>query len=156
MVDNALAPPKVHTESRKVLGCIRKIVHAVDTHSKRVEKAVGLTTPQLILLMAIYDLGEVTASRLSAYVSLSLATVSTILDKLEGKGLVERYRSLDDRRVVHARLTARGEESVAHAPQVMDEVFLQRFAALSPDDQSRVLAALEHVAAMMEPVRGEK
>src|SRR3546814_11753090 len=71
-----------------------------DLHSKQLAREVGLTTPQVVLLQAVRDLGEVTTGQLSRRVSLSQGTVTTILDRLESRGLVERYRSAADRLAV--------------------------------------------------------
>jgi DNA-binding MarR family transcriptional regulator len=133
-----------------VLVLLRRIMRAADLHSRRLVKATGLTVPQLLVLRAIQDLGEVTAGRVSAQVSLSQATVSTILDRLEGRGLIERYRSAVDRRVVHTRLTAAGEQALAKAPPAMQERFIARFEALPPPQRIAIIAALRGVAEMME------
>lgn len=138
------------TESEnRVLVAIRRIVHAVDRHSKTVEKAAGLTLPQFVVLAAVRVQGEVTSARLSAAVSLSPATVTLILDNLEARGLVERYRNREDRRVVHSRLTARGAEVLAKAPGFLHERFVQRFAQLPASRQEAMLRTLEEVAEMM-------
>lgn len=136
--------------ARRMLGSLRRIVHAVDSHSKRVERATGLTVPQLVVLHAIRDLGEVTSSRISAAVSLSPATVSPILDKLENRGLIQRYRSSLDRRVVHARLTEAGLGALDAAPDLMDSRFLMRIKALSPDEQEALVRGLESMAALLD------
>ena len=133
----------------KVLAAIRRIVHAVDRHSKTVEKASGLTLPQLVVLAAIRAQGQVTSARLSAAVSLSPATVTVILDKLEARGLIERYRNLEDRRVVHSRLTHAGAEVLARSPRFLHERFVQGFAGLPAARQEAMLRALEEVAELM-------
>jgi len=138
------------TESEtRALAAIRRIVHAVDRHSKTVEKASGLTLPQLVVLAAVRAQGEVTSARLSAAVSLSPATVTMVLDNLEARGLVERYRNQEDRRVVHSRLTARGSEVLAQAPRYLHERFVEGFARLAPARQETILRALEDVAELM-------
>jgi DNA-binding MarR family transcriptional regulator len=138
------------TESEKrLLTAIRRIVHAVDIHSKQVEKTVGLTVPQLVVLSAIRALGEVTSTRVSAAVSLSQATVTMILDKLEAKGLVTRYRSALDRRIVHSRLTESGVAVLDAAPPFLHERFAARFANLDASRRAGILQALEEVADMM-------
>lgn len=138
------------TESEnRVLVAIRRIVHAVDRHSKTVEKAAGLTLPQFVVLAAVRVQGEVTSARLSAAVSLSPATVTLILDNLEARGLIERYRNREDRRVVHSRLTPRGAEVLAKAPGFLHERFVQRFAQLPAARQEAMLRTLEEVAEMM-------
>lgn len=133
----------------RVLSAIRRIVHAVDSHSKDLERALGITLPQLVVLRAIRTLGEVTTGRLSAAASLSPATVTTILDKLEARGLVVRYRNAEDRRVVHSKLTERGAQMLDGAPPFLHERFVSAFAKVDAARQAAVVAALEQVADMM-------
>lgn len=133
----------------KVLAAIRRIVHAVDRHSKTVEKATGLTLPQLVVLAAVRAQGQVTSARLSAAVSLSPPTVTLILDRLESRGLIERYRNLEDRRIVHSRLTAAGAEVLARSPRFLHERFVQRFADLPAARQAAMIATLDEVAELM-------
>jgi len=133
----------------RVLAAVRRIVPAVDRHSKTVEKAAGMTLPQLVVLAAIRAQGEVTSARLSAAVSLSPATVTMILDNLAARGLIERYRNLEDRRVVHSRLTPAGAGVLAKAPRFLHERFLSRFAQLPAERQEAMLRALQEVAELM-------
>jgi DNA-binding MarR family transcriptional regulator len=128
---------------------IRRIVHGVDRHSKQVERAAGVTVPQLVVLTAIRRLGEVTSGRISEAASLSPATVTTILDKLEARGLVERYRNVQDRRVVHSRLTTAGVKLLDAAPPFLHEQFVSRFARLNDARKTAIVAAIEDVAEMM-------
>jgi len=132
-----------------VLIAIRKIIRATDIHSRQLTKTVGLTAPQLLVLQAIRDLGAVAISRLSTEVSLSQATVTTILDRLEGRGLVVRSRNDQDKRIVHALLTEAGREIVEQAPVPLQEAFIVRFERLPEVEQEEILAALQRVAAMM-------
>jgi len=133
----------------RVLSAIRRIVHAVDSHSKELERALGITLPQLVVLRAIRMLGEVTTGKLSAAASLSPATVTTILDKLEARGLVVRYRSAEDRRVVHSKLTEQGARMLDGAPPFLHERFVSGFAKVDAARQAALIAALEEVADMM-------
>ncbi|HBN51600.1 MAG TPA: MarR family transcriptional regulator, partial [Thalassospira sp.] len=43
-----------------VLVALRQIIRATDLHSKHVMKVCGLTVPQLVVLLAIEELGAVT------------------------------------------------------------------------------------------------
>jgi DNA-binding MarR family transcriptional regulator len=145
----ALRPARAADPTRDVLSALRRIIRATDLHSKQLTREVGLTTPQVVVLQAIRDLGEVTSGLLSRRVSLSQGTVTTILDRLEAGGLVERYRSTADRRVVHSRLTRRGRAVLRRAPPLLHERFTAAFERLSPVRQARILATLDEVAAMM-------
>ena len=140
---------RIVTTKEHVLIAIRKIIRATDIHSRQLTKTVGLTAPQLLVLQAIRDLGAVAISRLSAEVSLSQATVTTILDRLESRGYVVRSRSEQDKRVVHALLTDAGRDVVEQAPVPLQEAFSVRFEQLPEAEQAEILSALQRVATMM-------
>lgn len=133
----------------EVLIALRRIIRGADLHSKRVMKETGLTTAQLVALQAIRDLGEVTTGALSNRVNLSQATVTTILDRLEARKLIERYRSQSDRRVVHARLTGAGRDALRRAPTLLHEEFRAAYLALDEASQRGIIATLNQVAEMM-------
>lgn len=129
---------------------LRRIIRSSDLHSRALTRTIGLTGPQLAVLRAIAALGEVTTTALSAEVELSPATVITILDKLEARSIIERYRSASDRRIVHGRLTDKGLRIMTAVPQPLGESFSARFAALAPERRREILQAFITVADMME------
>ena len=136
--------------ARDILVAIRRIIRATDLHSKQLMRTSGLTTPQLLVLQAVDSLGDVTVGRISSHVSLSQATVTTIVDRLERGSLLQRYRSIRDRRVIHLRLTPQGRRTLVAAPDLLQESFVTRLTALPRAEQSRLLAALQQVATMMD------
>ena len=85
-----------------VLMALRQIIRATDLQSKRMTKVCGLTIPQIMVLRGIEKLGDVTVKRVSQDISLSQATVTTILNRLEERQLIERVRSATDKRIVNA------------------------------------------------------
>lgn len=137
------------SQSDRVLISIRQIIRAVDIHSKRLVRETGLSAPQLVVLRSIDELGEVTTRVLSLHVSLSQPTVTTILDRLETKGLVERYRSLKDRRVVHSKLTRVGKKTLKTAPPLLQEAFTDAFEALPNGRRHDIVSAVSDLAQMM-------
>ena len=120
---------------RAIEKAIRRIVRAHDLQSRALARASGVTAGQLAVMKGIAELGEVTSAALSVYADISAATVVTVLDNLEERGLIDRYRSGSDRRIVHTRLTGRGLAVLSAAPSPLGELFLQRFAQL--DDEGR-------------------
>ena len=99
-----------------VLVALRRIIRATDLHSRKLGKQTGLTTPQLVIIKAVGDLKDPTVSDIAKAVSLSLATVTTILNRLERNGLVNRVRSAVDRRRVIVTLTEAGQTLQGSAP----------------------------------------
>lgn len=128
---------------------IRRIVRAHDLQSKALVKASGLTAAQLVLMRGIAELGEVTSAALSAYADISAATVVTVLDNLEERGLIRRYRSEADRRVVHTRLTDTGLAAIAAAPPPLGQMFLDRFAQLDAAERQRTVEAAVRLANLL-------
>ena len=134
---------------QKVLISLRQIIRATDMHSKNVMRRYGLTIPQLVVLRAIDNTSNVTVRTISEHVSLSQATVTTILNRLEQRGLVIRKRSADDRRIVHTVLTDAARRMIETSPPLLHEDFVRRFEALDEWEQSSILSALQRVANMM-------
>lgn len=139
----------------RVMKSIRRIVRAIDMRSKRVARETGLTIPQIVILQAVRDLGEVTTAALSKHADLSPATTVTILDKLEGRGLVTRRRSSADRRIVHTTLTETGVKTLSDAPPLFSAHFSAGFADLSATDQKKVVEAFATVAGLLDPDGGD-
>ena len=134
----------------QVLTSLRRVIRATDMHSKRLVKSAGLTVPQILLLQAISKLEGAAVGRLAGEVSLSQATVTSILDRLEKRGLVERQRSTVDKRRVQVSLTEHGLDVLSSAPTPLQEHFATQFGELEEWEQSMIIAALQRVASMMD------
>ncbi|MGN6670216.1 MAG: MarR family winged helix-turn-helix transcriptional regulator, partial [Candidatus Nucleicultricaceae bacterium] len=136
--------------AEQTLLAIRQINRAMDLHSKKLTKAYGLTGPQLIVLKEIEKAQDVSLSVLSRNISLSLATVSVILDKLEDKKYVERYRGSIDKRNIYVRVTDPAREIIAKVPNLLQEDFLIKFEKLKDWEQSLILSSIQRIASMMK------
>jgi DNA-binding MarR family transcriptional regulator len=134
----------------QVLISLRRIIRATDLHSRRLGKQTGLTTPQLVIIQAIRNLEDPTVSDIAKAVSLSLATVTTILNRLESNDLVHRQRSEVDRRRVIVTLTEAGRELGNKAPKPLQDSFVHRFNKLETWEQFQIVTALERIASMMD------
>ena len=134
----------------EVLVALRRVIRATDLHSKHLAKTTGLTAPQILLLQTIRDQGEVTIGELANEISLSQATVTTILDRLEKRKLVYRERSKEDKRKVHAYLTDQALEVLKEAPIPLQEQFARQFGDLQEWEQTMIISSLQRVAQMMD------
>ncbi len=133
-----------------VLIALRRLIRATDLYSRDLVKSTGLTTPQLLLLLSIKNRGEVSIRELALEISLSQATVTSILDRLETKNLVIRKRSTKDKRIVHAYLTDNGKKIIAKAPPPLQDNFIKAFEHLDDWEQNMIIASLQRVASMMD------
>lgn len=138
----------------ELLLALRKVIRATDLYSKQLHKSTGLTAPQLLILreVALAPAG-ITASSVAQNITLSPATVSNVIDRLEQRELIHRERSTQDRRRVVLSLTPQGAERLSAAPRPLQENFINKFQALADWEQSQLLAAMQRIAAMMDAER---
>lgn len=122
----------------------------MDLRSRQLEKSVGLTVPQLIVLKEVAEADELPIGQIAKRISLSQATVTTVIDRLEQRGAIGRRRSETDRRKVYARLTPLGAELIEKSPTILQEQFLSQFEKLEAWEQTQILATLQRVATMMD------
>lgn len=141
---------QVSSELISMLGSLRRISHAMEVQSRRIDRDFGLTLPQLFVLGCIRDLGEGTSRAIATAAHLSPPTVVLILDRLEAKGAITRIRSLTDRRTVQSRLTEKGAALLEQAgPALLGTRFQLGFAALPEPARSGLTLALSQIAGLM-------
>ena len=79
---------------------------------------LGLTYPQYLVLLVLWERGETTVKELAAALRLDYGTVSPLLKRLESAGFVRRERSAQDERSVLVACTGRAEELKERAARV--------------------------------------
>tara|TARA_Y100000588_G_scaffold395117_1_gene520054 strand:+ start:21623 stop:22147 length:525 start_codon:yes stop_codon:yes gene_type:complete len=134
----------------ELLIALRKVIRAIDLHSKQLNKTSGLTGPQLLIMHEVAQTDGITASRIAQNVNLSPATVTNILDRLESRALVSRVRSQLDKRRVSLYLTEQGKALLDQAPQPLQDHFIEKFSSLSEWEQTLLLSSMQRIAAMMD------
>jgi DNA-binding MarR family transcriptional regulator len=136
-----------------ILLALRQISQATDLQSRALLLRCGLTGPQLIVLRELERSGQVPIGSLARRVSLSQATVTGIVERLEKRGLVERTRDHSDRRRVLVQSTKEGREVSENAPSVLQERFAEELLRLADWEQNLILSSLQRVSAMMQADR---
>ena len=129
---------------------LRKIIRAIDMNSKKLIKRVGLTGPQLVILHEIERCDEISAGDVARAVSLSQATVTGILDRLEKRGLVVRQRSKHDKRRIMVSITDAGRRILETKPPLMQDAFVEKFSSLREWEQNMILSALQRLVSIMD------
>ncbi|GAA3968175.1 MarR family transcriptional regulator [Streptomyces marokkonensis] len=71
-------------------------------------KDLGLTYPQYLVMLVLWEHGELPVKKLGEHLRLDSGTLSPLLKRLETAGLVRRERSAHDERSVEVRPTAEG------------------------------------------------
>lgn len=134
----------------RILQSLRRIVRSIDIHSRKLSMRHDVTAPQLITLLAICGQGPLTIAKLSKEVHLSPSTLVGIIDRLEGKKLVTRQRSVADRRKVMIQVTEQGKKFAEDAPSPLQETLAKALVDLSDLEQSTIALSLERIVELME------
>lgn len=134
----------------RIIQSLRRIIRAVDLHSRKLSMQHNITGPQLACLLILRDHGPLTASSLARKVYLSPSTIVGILDRLEEKSLVVRKRDSGDRRVVNVAITATGRELVDSAPSPLQETMSRALQDLPEIEQVSMVISLEKIVSLME------
>ncbi|MFF7449291.1 MULTISPECIES: MarR family transcriptional regulator [unclassified Streptomyces] len=72
-------------------------------------KDLGLTYPQYLVMLVLWEHGDLPVKKLGEHLRLDSGTLSPLLKRLESAGLVRRERSARDERSVEVRLTGEGD-----------------------------------------------
>jgi DNA-binding MarR family transcriptional regulator len=136
--------------SIRALRALRRILRAADLAGRRLAAATGLTPSQLLVLQEIERRGETTPGAIATALQFGQATITNIVDRLEGSGLVSRQRGERDRRQVFLRITPAGQAVIESAPDMLQQQFRDRFPALPDWEQAMVLAALERLGVVLD------
>jgi DNA-binding MarR family transcriptional regulator len=110
---------------------LRRVVQVMREYSTAAKRETGITGPQLWAIKLIANAQPIQVSELAGRMYLHPATVVGILNRLELKNLVKRFRTADDRRVVHVKLTAQGRDLVHRAPEVAQGVLVSGLETLT-------------------------
>lgn len=134
----------------QLLISLRQVIRAIDVHSRQLNKESGLTAPQLLVMQKIAQLDGPMAKQVAKEITLSPATITNIIDRLESRDLVKRQRCAHDKRKVELYLTAQGESILLEGHQPLQLHFIKRYQSLQPWEQSQLLSSVERIAAMMD------
>jgi DNA-binding MarR family transcriptional regulator len=106
---------------------------------------LGLTYPQYVAMLALWQRGPLGVRELGAALELDSGTLSPLLRRLEAQGLVRRERGVEDERTVQISLTPAGSALRARVADLP-----QRIACavdLSPDELDQLRRLLDRVRA---------
>src|SRR5438876_11982645 len=76
---------------------------------------LGLTYPQYLVMLVLWEADGLTVSQVGQRLQLDSGTLTPLLKRLEGQGLVQRLRDAEDERRVLLQLTAAGRALKAKA-----------------------------------------
>jgi DNA-binding MarR family transcriptional regulator len=135
-----------------LLFSVRKIIRAMDQHSRRLIKTYGLTIPQLLVLQEVMVSDRCTVSGLARAVALSQPTVTDIVERLLKRGFLTRFPSGADKRSNIITITDEGTNLLNKKPSLFPSSFFDSFSSLQEWEKTLILSTLQKMAAMISDV----
>ena len=131
--------------SRNVIGLYRPLL-----------EPMGLTHPQYLVMLALWEECPLTVAELGRRLSLEPATLSPLLKRLETGGMVTRERDPRDVRALAVSLTAKGRRTRAKAERIPPAIVARLGMSLGEleelrDGLTRVIAASRDERISPEP-----
>ncbi len=122
--------------------------HAFSRFYRPMLDKLGLTYPQFVTMMVLWEHGKITMKALTDLVMLESNTLTPLLKKLEAAGLVKRTRNKDDERVLDVEITEAGLKLKADGQMAAMELALA-----SGEDLDGVIEMQQRMAKMRDAVR---
>ncbi len=105
----------------------------------------NISLPQVLILDALKDRPSMRMGELAKYLSVTMAAVTGIADKLVRARLASRGSSPDDRRIVNISITPKGRDIIKKHNQAKQKAFMEMFGHLSPGDRAKYLEILTKI-----------
>ncbi len=102
-----------------------------------------LSLPQLFLLVILHERGTHTVSGLAELLGVTAPSTSTLIDRMEERGLLARERDAGDRRVVHVAITDAGHTLLDEMMGMRRDRLRQVLARMNADELQHVIGAVQ-------------
>lgn len=123
---------------------MRRVWHTVARGVSHTGRLEGLQRQQVWVLKALQD-GPRSMTSLAECAQTSHTSLTGIVDRLEERGLVERVRSAEDRRVVQVALTEVGKVETEAARQRMLKRLDEVLAPLDESDRAELFRLMRKI-----------
>jgi DNA-binding MarR family transcriptional regulator len=110
---------------------------------------LGVTYPQYLVLLVLWETGTITVSALGTRLQLDSGTLSPLLQRLEKAGLIDRTRRSDDERSVQIALTSAGIALSDPAAAIPEQI-----CAATGVDLEQIRSLQNQLTAIADHVRG--
>lgn len=129
------------TDETLALDAFIKLTRATNTVAAQINRWLNdfnLTESQFGTLEVLYHLGPMCLGEIGEKILKSSGNMTTVVDNLQKRGLVQRQRDPEDRRQVIVSLTEEGEALIRRIFPEHVEGVVEAFAVLTPEEQTEL------------------
>jgi DNA-binding MarR family transcriptional regulator len=105
----------------------------------------GITLPQYFLLRQLWEEDGIGLGTVAERIQTTQPATVVIVDALEKRGLIERVRGVDDRRIVRIHLTEQGRQMRATLLEHAYDLAACSFGGMSPADAEHFRGSLRQI-----------
>jgi DNA-binding MarR family transcriptional regulator len=105
----------------------------------------GVSMTHLHLMWVLERHGDLPMSRLAEILDVSLSSATGIVDRMEERGIVDRIRVPDDRRIVLVRITDHGREVLRRTDLIKEDLMAEIVRRLDDRQRERLARAMADV-----------
>ena len=139
---------------------LQRIMTSYDNISKSINPKgllkINLTSSQIKLLTCFSHTDELTMTDLSKNLTVSMPTMTAMVDRLINTKMVNRERDSIDRRVVKVRLTDSGERILKKLVRIRRKEMEKILMNLSEEEMENFLTSIEVVAQILTKARQKR
>ena len=139
----------------EALAVVSNLYRAASAVRRHMESTVlteaGLSWTAFATLWVLWIWGELEARHLAAEANVTKGTLTGVLNTLEKRGLVERRRHQEDRRLVSVSLTDEGEELIAEVYPKFNQQESEIASVLTQRQREVVAASLRRIVRDLSP-----
>ena len=140
----------IEHRTKEIIFSIRKLMQAGEFYTKELNKKYQVSAPQLNCLLSLYENGPLPPSQIAKHIMVKSSTVTGIVDRLEQKGLVKRFRNSPDRRIITIELTDSGKNLAKNAPPPIQQKIIDGLKKLSKDKLDQINLSLTKLTDMLD------
>lgn len=123
-----------------------EVEHGLNARSKLMHRRLGLTGPQRLLLRLVERLGPLTQGQLAHFLHVHPASVSRLVQTLNGRGLLTVTSDPGDRRQRIVTLGPRAWRALGPRDDTVEGAIRRALDGLKPREVARVLGVLGRIS----------
>lgn len=132
-------------DAHMIMDSLRSIVQTLRRSSSACEKLTGLTGAQVFVLQQIQSKNGLSLNELAALTFTHQSTMSEVVGRLEGKGLVLRNKSAEDARRLEIHLTGEGAVVLSSRDSTAQEKLIRAIGELPAETVTHLAQGLDQL-----------
>lgn len=137
--------PETYRTDDSVAYMMKQIIHFAGLEIEQLLGPSDLTNAQWVPLHMLHSGKASTPAELARVCRLDAGAMTRTLDRLENKGLCQRQRSEEDRRVIHIALTEAGTNAAEGIPSILCQVHNAHLEGFSREEFDQLKSYLRRI-----------